>query len=317
MGGFSEQAADYQSIIREPIRNPGFIMQSQLEAPMAEFDRSAENIGNLVSLDHLNLTIPDQQLGTLFYVVGLGMTRDPYLTVGLENMWINVGYQQFHVPTAAKAQVLRGEIHIITPNLNHMIDRLGSVGSRLKDSLFGFKQIDQQVFVTGPWGNRFSISEPGVTALGGTRLGISSINFDVPKGTANGIARFYSEMLGARSVEEEGTAVVDAGPGQVMRFVETTVPLNDYDGHHIAVYLADFSSAHDRLLKENLVTEESNEHQYRFRHIINPDSGEILYELEHEVRSMRHPMFGRPLINRDASISTRSYERGSDALRFG
>ena len=39
----------------------------------------------------------------LFYVVGLGCTRDPYLNVGLNNMWVNVGEQQFHLPTREAA----------------------------------------------------------------------------------------------------------------------------------------------------------------------------------------------------------------------
>ena len=54
-----------------------------------------EDVGNIISLEHINVQVPDQALATLFYVVGLGLTRDPYLTVGLNNMWINVGEQQF------------------------------------------------------------------------------------------------------------------------------------------------------------------------------------------------------------------------------
>lgn len=54
-------------------------------------DFIAEDVGNIVSMEHVNLSVPDQGLATLFYVVGLGLTRDPYMQVGLENMWINVG----------------------------------------------------------------------------------------------------------------------------------------------------------------------------------------------------------------------------------
>ena len=38
---------------------------------------SEEDIGNIVSLEHVNVPIPDQSLATLFYVVGMGFTRDP------------------------------------------------------------------------------------------------------------------------------------------------------------------------------------------------------------------------------------------------
>ena len=58
-----------------------------------------EDVGNIVLLEHVNVQIPDQALATLFYVVGLGFTRDPYLNVALNNMWVNVGEQQFHLPT--------------------------------------------------------------------------------------------------------------------------------------------------------------------------------------------------------------------------
>ena len=60
---------------------------------------SEEDVGNIISLEHVNVQIADQALATLFYVVGLGGTRDPYLNVGLNNMWVNLGEQQFHLPT--------------------------------------------------------------------------------------------------------------------------------------------------------------------------------------------------------------------------
>ena len=77
---------------------------------MTNYDRAAEDIGNVVTLEHVNTRVPDQQLATLFYVTGLGLTRDPYLMTGVGNMWINVGRSQFHLPTG-KAQVL-SLIHI-------------------------------------------------------------------------------------------------------------------------------------------------------------------------------------------------------------
>src|SRR5271165_5012248 len=56
-----------------------------------QFDRSAEDLGNAIHLEHVNVHVPDQRLATLFYVVGLGLTRDPYLMVSDTNMWINAG----------------------------------------------------------------------------------------------------------------------------------------------------------------------------------------------------------------------------------
>src|SRR5438045_7851373 len=76
---------------------------------------NAEDVGNIVSLEHVNTQVPDQSVATLFYIVGLGFTRDPYMNVGLTNMWINIGDQQFHLPTG-KPQVLRGHTGLVVPD---------------------------------------------------------------------------------------------------------------------------------------------------------------------------------------------------------
>ena len=68
------------------------------------FDRTAQNVGNIVLLEHVNFRVPDQQLATAFYVTGLGFTRDPYLMVGLDNMWINLGRSQFHLRISTRSR---------------------------------------------------------------------------------------------------------------------------------------------------------------------------------------------------------------------
>ena len=78
-----------------------------LRAMPISYDRAAEDLGNIVALEHVNTRIPDQQLATAFYVSALGLTRDPYLMTGTDNMWVNVGRSQFHLPTS-KPEVLRG-----------------------------------------------------------------------------------------------------------------------------------------------------------------------------------------------------------------
>ena len=69
---------------------------------MADFDRTVEDIGNIVTMEHVNVRVPDQQLGITFYVTALGLTRDPYLMTGTTNMWINAGpvsYTHLTLPT--------------------------------------------------------------------------------------------------------------------------------------------------------------------------------------------------------------------------
>ena len=49
------------------------------------FDRRVEDLGNVVELGHVNVTVPDQHKATAFYFMGLGLTRDPYLMAGVDD----------------------------------------------------------------------------------------------------------------------------------------------------------------------------------------------------------------------------------------
>ncbi|HSS84813.1 MAG TPA: hypothetical protein VLL30_13685, partial [Reyranella sp.] len=62
-----------------------------------------------------------------------------------------------------------------------------------------------------------------------------------------------------------------------------------------------------------LVTEESNQYQYRFEVITDLDSGKPLFQIEHEIRSMTHPLYARPLVNRHPAQTNRNYVAGRDA----
>src|SRR5260221_11292504 len=95
-----------------------------------QFDRTKEVLGNPIHLEHVNVQVPDQRLATLFYVAGLGLTRDPYLLVSDTNMWVNVGRSQFHLPSGAP-QVLRGHIGIVISGREALLGRLASVARKL------------------------------------------------------------------------------------------------------------------------------------------------------------------------------------------
>src|SRR5262249_23369500 len=97
----------------------------------------AEDIGNIVSLEHVNVQVPDQSQATLFYIIGLGFTRDPYMNVGLTNMWINIGDQQFHLPTG-QPQVLRGHTGLVVPDLAALKERLASIQDQLSGTKFAW-----------------------------------------------------------------------------------------------------------------------------------------------------------------------------------
>ena len=287
-------------------------------AEARDFNRSEENIGNVLNMEHINLTVPDQQVAALFYVTGLGFTRDPYVDFGTRNMWINAGAQQFHLPKSM-AQKWRGHIGVVVPDLDDLNLRLSDVAQLLEGTEFDWAEQDDHIAVTCPWGNAIRAYAPD--AFPGTYLGIAYAQMDVSPGVAEGIADFYQQVFDTSAQvfdDNEGRRVeVSTGLDQRLIYGETADDIADYDGHHIAIYIADFSTPHDFLVEHGLVTEETDQHQYRFQSIVDPGTGDTLAELEHEVRSLRHPMYGRNLVNRNAAQSFRNYINGRDAFYPG
>jgi hypothetical protein len=80
-------------------------------------------------------------------------------------------------------------------------------------------------------------------------------------------------------------------------------------GWHIAIYLANFSNVFNRMHENKLVfiskvaseqvrtlDDAQNEKQFRFRDLVD-DKG-LIFQLEHETRSIYHKAYMRPLVNR-------------------
>jgi hypothetical protein len=273
-------------------------MATQTKAKVAP-EVVAEDVGNIAMLEHVNTQIDDQGIAALFYLVGMGFTRDPHMMVGLENMWINLGEQQFHLPTNTP-QVLRGHMGIVTPNLDALADRLESVQDKLRGTKFAWSRKKNRIDVTSPWGNQFRCYEPS-PEFGPMRVGMPYVEFLVPRGTARGIAAFYNQVIGAaaRVISKKAGDSTEVSVGQYQRLIfreADAVP--DYDGHHIAVYVASFSEPYAELSKRGLITEEPRNHQFRFLDIVDPRTNKKLFSIEHEVRSLKHPMYKRPLVNR-------------------
>jgi hypothetical protein len=279
-----------------------------------QFDRTAEDLGNSILLEHVNVQVPDQHLAALFYVAGLGLTRDPYLMVSDTNMWINVGRSQFHLPSG-KAQVVRGHTGIVISGREALLDRLASVASKLEGTAFAFSENNDYIEAMCPWGNRVRCYEPHAARFGRVTLGIPYVEFEVPTGTAQGICAFYPQIMGmpAELRNGDGTlARVKMGKDQYLQFRETDRPQPEYDGHHIQMYITDFSGPYRRLLERDLIYSEDNQYQYRFRDIVDLENGRPLFTAEHEVRSATHPMYMRPLINRNPAQTNRNYANGHD-----
>ena len=82
-------------------------------------------------------------------------------------------------------------------------------------------------------------------------------------------------------------------------------------GIHIAIYIDKFKERYTLLKKHNLIwtnprfakldtcdtyEEAHANRQFRFKDIINPDTGEKIFELEHETRALRHFQFMKPVV---------------------
>src|ERR1700738_3553634 len=185
------------------------------------FDRAAEDLGNAI-LEHVNVQVPDQRLATLFYVAGLGLTRDPDLMVSDTNMWVNVGRSQFHLPSG-KAQVLRGHTGIVIAGREALLDRLASVAGKLDGTTFAFSEHNDHVEAICPWGNRIRCYEPDAARFGRITLGLPSVEFEVPRGAAKGICEFYPQVMGVPAELKNGDATVASvkiGKNQLLLFRE-------------------------------------------------------------------------------------------------
>jgi hypothetical protein len=279
------------------------------------FDRSSEDLGNAIHLEHVNVQVPDQRLAQLFYAAGLGLTRDPYLMVSDTNMWINVGRSQFHLPTGP-AQVVRGHTGLVISGRDALLDRLAKVRHKLEGTKFSFSEHNDYVEAVCPWGNRVRCHEPDAARFGRISLGIPYVEFDVPVGTARRIADFYPAIMGTPAQVQNGDgtlARVQMGKNQTMQFRETDRPQPEFDGHHVQMYIANFSGPYEKLKARNLISIEDNQYQYRFKDIVDLDTGELLFTVEHEVRSATHPMYLRPLVNRNPATTNQNYANGYDA----
>ncbi|MBK1657691.1 VOC family protein [Paracraurococcus ruber] len=283
--------------------------------PDCPWNRTEESLGNSVELQHVNLRVPDQLKATAFYISALGLTRDPYLVTGIENMWANAGVSQFHLPTGP-AQRLRGSIGLVLPNREQLLHRLQTARRWLDGTLYSFEEREDHVAVTCPWGNRIRCHAPDADRFGRILLGIPYVEFDVAPGTLDGIVRFYREIVSAPAAVVDGVARVLVAPGQYLTFRETDAPQPAYDGHHIQLAFVDFGGVHAKLAERGLISQEDSAHQYRFIKLVDPDNGKLLFEVEHECRSTTHPLFMRKLVNRNPATTNLIYATGHEELAW-
>lgn len=149
--------------------------------------------------------------------------------------------------------------------------------------------------------------------------GIDYVEFDCPHSTAERIALFYEAVFDATTTYIPGEAgasdiaIVAFGEidssgksDQSLIFRESNGEMREYDGHHIAMYVGesaeDFYQAFRNAKLANIVwcnprfsdqvqtlDQAEEEKQFRFKDIVDMETGEKIFELEHEIRSIGHP----------------------------
>ena len=241
--------------------------------------------------------------------------------------WINIGLQQLHMPLGEPkdtVQVVRGEIGLSfgSSELEALQERLRqseiaytSAGGALCFCCPLGNALRVEA-CPGPrsWFGPAKVIQPDAAhALPGgptAGLGIRYVHFDVPFGVAEGICRFYRHIFASEAhvARHEGrpTCVVPIGHHQALEFVEQlsdAPPLRPYDGMHIAIYvLNDFERAYCRAagcqlvwnnprfpnLTYDTLDDARRHHEFRLLRMADPVSGEALYDLGHEVRSLAH-----------------------------
>jgi len=155
-----------------------------------------------------------------------------------------------------------------------------------------------------------SVGLPGGPSLG---IGLVYAEFVCGVGVAAAICRFYEQVLVVPAVAADGVCVVPL-QDQSLIFREVSGEVEPYDGHHVAVYVGNiskgdtvesFKAMYCRSKEAGLVwnnprfpmfTYDTLEdavrfNEFRVKDLVDPLTGKVVYELEHEIRSLAHPGF--------------------------
>eukprot|EP01128_Nolandella_sp_AFSM9_P002673 TRINITY_DN13053_c0_g1_i1.p1 TRINITY_DN13053_c0_g1~~TRINITY_DN13053_c0_g1_i1.p1 ORF type:complete len:274 (+),score=69.00 TRINITY_DN13053_c0_g1_i1:78-899(+) len=247
-------------------------------------------VTNLLLLEHINLSSPSPEEMSSFYVKTCGFVENQQKNEAKtgRTIWIDIGRSsQIHLPFADKPQRIYGKILIAHPS---------------PPFPYGTTQTD-------PCGNV-------VQFVRGQRVGIIGIEVEVDEAVLPAIVQYYRQYFQA-TISDDG--LLRIGSSQFIRFVPMKSPPLPYTGWHVALYITDFSGTYSRLAhssshspdtlvfhqhrfsdKCKTLEEAVAGHQFRARDFPSENVGgnnvgekEVVYQMEHEVRSIAHPAFGR------------------------
>ncbi len=260
-------------------------------------------VGGMLHLDHINFQVPEHDLVTVFFINGLGLTRDPFRRADETNIGINVGLQQFHLPRRGTTPPFPGVIGLIVPDLETIgtrLDRLSRLG-KFEGTVYTAKFGNNVAEITSPFGVRLRLHTTGSVPFL-RPLGIAYVDIFVPPGIAAAVADFYRKIFRAitrvEAVDGATTAIISAGPFQTIRFIERELDNHDTHSFHLSYHVTHYNEARDRIAASGTLKGEGRGQVFFFDRIFDPDNGATVFPLENEVRSVYQRDFMRPLVNR-------------------
>ena len=265
--------------------------------------KTMPEVGGILHLDHINLQVSDHDLATIFFIGGLGLTRDPFRRADETNMGVNIGLQQFHLPRRGATPPFPGLVGLIVPDLDIIRLRLSRLNKlqKFKDTPYKANFDDNTAKIISPFG--FCIRLHSSNSMPFLRpLGIGYVEIPVPNGVVDDILKFYREVFHSIATIENRdgnkTAAINVGPFQKLYFIEKELDSYELYNFHISFHVTHYNRARE-IIKERGALMGTGEGEVFFcDKIFNPDTGDYIFSMTNEVRSVYHGDYMRPLINR-------------------
>jgi hypothetical protein len=267
------------------------------------FPKVLPEVGGILHLDHINFQVSDHDLATVFFIGGLGLTRDPFRRADETNMGVNVGLQQFHLPRRGATPPFSGLIGLIVPDLDIIRLRLSRLNKlqKFKDTPYEANFEDNAAKITSPFG--FCIRLHSSKSMHFLKpLGIGYVEIPVPNGVADDILKFYCEVFHSIATIENRdgnkTAAINVGPFQKLYFVEKELDSYELYNFHISFHVTHYNRAREMIKERGALMGTGEGEVFFFDKIFDPETGANIFSMTNEVRSVYHGDYMRPLINR-------------------
>lgn len=261
-------------------------------------------VGRILHMEHFNHQVQDQNTATIFFINGLGLTRDPYQRTDETNIGVNIGFQQLHLPLRGPTHHFDGVIGLVVPDLPVIEARLKRLedAKKFSGTPYRYNAVNNKTaYITSPYGTDFRLHQMGSIPFG-KPLGIPYIEFMIPPGMAKKIVSFYQKIMDTparvRKTKDAVMTEVVMGPYQHIRFIEKELESYELFSFHIAIFVSHYDTIKQSLVDLGVDVYGDRTHTCFWNPIIDPETGDHLLNLQHEMRSVQHPDFMHPYTNR-------------------